>query len=127
MVLAGIAYWLYLTVKDFLTPDLNDQYLQNWRRNRNQCMSDWQLATFIAWENQKGQCTICGNRISLRGGYIGHHKRNRSQGGESTPSNCECRHVSCERLAHKITKCGNPTQLQVKAYVEKHGISSFNI
>lgn len=74
----------------------------------------WSDCTFLAWEEQGGRCTLCGERIYLKyccfeRRLIGHHIQNRSKGGHSIPENCEARHWCCEQIAHKIARDGNPT------------------
>lgn len=76
-------------------------------------MTPWREATFLAWEEQKGLCAICGNRIFLnisKGGQriVGHHIINRCKGRIDTVDNCEARHQDCEVWAHQRWKDGNP-------------------
>ena len=71
----------------------------------------WKDCTFLAWEEQKGTCLLCGEHIYLKEDcferrLIGHHKHNRSKGGNSTPENCEARHWCCEQKAHQLAKDG---------------------
>ena len=78
----------------------------------------WSDSTVIAWEDQKGLCQICGERISLlaRGdaSLVGHHVKNRHQGIDNSPDNCRARHQCCERLAHQLDRYGNPTKEQLQ-------------
>lgn len=84
--------------------------------------SEWADITFLAWENQKGICTICGRYIWLNtkaipDKLIGHHIHNKSQGGLDILSNCEARHASpCEVWAHQVTPGGNPTKHQISEF-----------
>ena len=81
-------------------------------------MQHWGDITFLRWELQKGICTICGKRMNLNEKrielmMIGHHKTNKSKGGDDSLENNESRHTSCERWAHKVSKDGNPSKKQI--------------
>ena len=59
-------------------------------------------------------CTICGR--TLTGTYCFHHIDNRCCRGESSISNGEARHATCEAWAHTADKRVNPTVKQVNEY-----------
>lgn len=79
------------------------------------------MSTFTALERQEGVCPICGNEIRLSGrnkspDLVGHHIVNRCFGRIDTADNCEARHASCERWAHKTVRDGNPSYAQISLY-----------
>lgn len=83
---------------------------------------EWAEITFLAWENQKGICPICGRYIwltakSIPDKMIGHHIHNKSQGGLDILSNCQARHAGpCEQWAHQVTPGGNPKPGQIAEF-----------
>lgn len=84
-------------------------------------MSEWGDCTFLAWEKQRGRCQICRKRIYLNDDskemrMVGHHERNRKDGGTDAATNCIARHQICETWAHKVAKDGNPKPYQIKRY-----------
>lgn len=81
----------------------------------------WALITYLAWEEQKGRCKICGRRIELnatgKDRMIGHHVIPRSRGGQNVEGNCEARHAQpCEVWAHQVDSCGNPSKRKISLY-----------
>lgn len=62
-------------------------------------------AKIQAYENQNGQCTICGE--FLKNNWVIHHIKNRCQGLDNSASNLECRCLNCERYMHANYPYGN--------------------
>jgi hypothetical protein len=65
----------------------------------------WSECKKVALELQYHICPVCGK--FLNGDYVGHHIRNKSQGGQDTVGNVECRHPTCERAMHELYPNGN--------------------
>lgn len=66
----------------------------------------WSESKSIVFDRQNGRCAVCGHEIE-RKRCVGHHIRNRSQGGNDSPDNCEVRCRSCEVEMHLVFPNGN--------------------
>lgn len=76
----------------------------------------WQKGTReIVYERQGGVCAICGE-FTAKKDMVLHHVKNKRRHGESTPDNAQGRCITCERIAHKVHKEGNPPYWRVLAW-----------
>lgn len=78
-------------------------------------MKQWRNAKRTAYAMQWGCCQICRIRYGFKE-MVGHHKRNRCQGGTNGPENCAMRCIRCEEWAHSVDTYGNPSPITLDSY-----------